>query len=256
MAGSVAELQSLNFGMVLNLQETGEHAHCGPGLLAASGLTYLPDTFMQAGIGYFHMCWQDMSTPNLAAMTHIVQVMHHVCHDQRQRIAVHCHAGLGRTGLAIACYLVFSGSAPLPAAAIKHVRSKRPGSLQTKAQEAFVYVFEKWLQHLRCICCSRHAQPLAARAHCATGSLWNDALCVPSRLQLDTIEAFKPKPPGSLRELVLRQKYRLHGAVLRHYWNVPALLVDLLQVQPCTFISCVTLSLHCSFAAAAWLSDC
>ena len=73
-SGTLQELQRLNFGMVLNLEETGEHANCGPGNLPASGFTYDPETVMAAGIGYFHMCWPDMTAPDLGTMTRICQV--------------------------------------------------------------------------------------------------------------------------------------------------------------------------------------
>jgi protein tyrosine phosphatase domain-containing protein 1 len=74
VGGALQELQRLNFGMVLNLQEIGEHAHCGAGILASSGFSYNPETLMAAGIGYYHMCWPDMSTPSLDAITRVVQV--------------------------------------------------------------------------------------------------------------------------------------------------------------------------------------
>ena len=38
------------------------------------------------------------------------QVMEYVTTEERRKIAVHCHAGLGRTGLAIACFFVFTGT--------------------------------------------------------------------------------------------------------------------------------------------------
>lgn len=62
-------------------------------------------------------------------------------------MAVHCHAGLGRTGLAIASYLVYKGMNFQEAVA--HVRLHRPGSIQTKKQEEFVGSFEKYLHELR-----------------------------------------------------------------------------------------------------------
>lgn len=147
--GALQALVGHRFGMILNLQEVGEHHHCGPGNLRTSGLSYDPETFMRAGIGYYPMCWPDMGVPPLPKMVNIVQVMHHVTHTEGRKVAVHCHAGLGRTGLAIACYLVFSEGTE-PAAAVAQVRAGRPGALQTSDQVKFVYVFERWLAHLRC----------------------------------------------------------------------------------------------------------
>jgi protein tyrosine phosphatase domain-containing protein 1 len=77
--------------------------------------------------------------------------MHHTTVTEGRAVAIHCHAGLGRTGLAAACLLVFSGDAPGAAEAVATVRAARPGALQTPAQVLFVSVFEQYLAHLRCV---------------------------------------------------------------------------------------------------------
>jgi protein tyrosine phosphatase domain-containing protein 1 len=66
-----------------------------------------------------------------------------------RKVAVHCHAGLGRTGLAIACFLIASGQAGSAAQAVAMVRAARPGSLQTAGQVLFVSIFEQYLSHLK-----------------------------------------------------------------------------------------------------------
>lgn len=56
-------------------------------------------------------------------------------------VAMHCRAGLGRTGTVLACYLVSQGS---PAKqAIEEVRMKRPGSIETPEQVAVIELFER-----------------------------------------------------------------------------------------------------------------
>jgi atypical dual specificity phosphatase len=53
-------------------------------------------------------------------------------HARNFAVAVHCGAGLGRTGTMLACYFVKKGmSAP---ASISHVRRIRPGSIETSEQ--------------------------------------------------------------------------------------------------------------------------
>ncbi|KAG2493410.1 hypothetical protein HYH03_008535 [Edaphochlamys debaryana] len=147
----VDEFKKANIGMILNLQEVGEHATCGPGNLPGSGFTYDPEAFMKAGIGYYNFSWRDMGVPSLEVMMDIVQVMDYVTRVEGRKIAVHCHAGLGRTGLAIACYFVFTDAFPTPEEAIAATRRQRAGAVQTSKQVAFVTVFACYVQHLRCL---------------------------------------------------------------------------------------------------------
>ena len=55
--------------------------------------------------------------------------------------AVHCGAGLGRTGTILACYLISQGCSAEEA--IEQVRTNRPGSVETDEQKAAVYEYEQ-----------------------------------------------------------------------------------------------------------------
>jgi atypical dual specificity phosphatase len=55
--------------------------------------------------------------------------------------AVHCGAGLGRTGTVVAAWLVRRGSSA--GEAIGEVRRRRPGSVETAEQEAAVLEFSR-----------------------------------------------------------------------------------------------------------------
>jgi len=88
------------------------------------------------GLRYLHLPIGDMQAPNLAAITAFVGFV-----DQALRVgiavAVHCRAGMGRTGTMLACYLVHREVEPQ--LALAQVRGQRPGSVETWAQEMAVF---------------------------------------------------------------------------------------------------------------------
>jgi protein tyrosine phosphatase domain-containing protein 1 len=64
---------------------------------------------------------------------------------QEGKVAIHCHAGLGRTGVVIACYLVYAFRLTANDA-ILYVRSRRPNSVQTRGQMQIVQLFAEHIQ--------------------------------------------------------------------------------------------------------------
>ncbi|CAN0166176.1 unnamed protein product [Hapterophycus canaliculatus] len=119
--------------------------------------------FLQVSV--YNFAWEDMTTPSMALLTDIVRVavscvqtggkdidcvysgkreptssfdtLRFLDVDARScgfaQIAVHCHAGYGRTGLVIASVIVMMKNLP-PQQAVALVRDKRPTSVQTSAQ--------------------------------------------------------------------------------------------------------------------------
>ena len=106
------------------------------------GITSLPGEIEALGIRWWHLPIRDMDTPDAdfeIRWRKAGQELRSLL-GEGFSIALHCRGGLGRTGTIAARLLVELGSAPAPA--IERVRAVRPGSIETKAQEAFVHAFK------------------------------------------------------------------------------------------------------------------
>ncbi|XP_039616469.1 protein tyrosine phosphatase domain-containing protein 1 [Polypterus senegalus] len=138
----IEQFSQCNIKSVINMQIPGEHAHCGSPLEPPSGFSYLPEVFMDNNIFFFNFGMPDFGVSSLIRMLDMVKVMAFA--EKEGKVAVHCHAGLGRTGVLIACYLVYAAHVNA-SEAIHFVRLKRPSSIQTQAQINLVYDFAQFL---------------------------------------------------------------------------------------------------------------
>jgi atypical dual specificity phosphatase len=91
-----------------------------------------------AGLLLYHVPVEDMTAPShddlLRAITALLKAR-----QKKLGVAVHCEAGLGRTGTLLACWFVQQGLSP--AEAVRKVRKLRPGSIETADQEDIVRRF-------------------------------------------------------------------------------------------------------------------
>jgi atypical dual specificity phosphatase len=119
--------------------------------LAADGVTLLvnlhqrahpPATLARHGLAELHLPVADFTPPTQAQLRRGVEAIADAVADGR-RVAVHCGAGLGRTGTLVACYLVRGGLAA--GDAIARVRAARPGSVETAEQAAAVAEYARRL---------------------------------------------------------------------------------------------------------------
>ncbi|KAK0399586.1 hypothetical protein QR680_003122 [Steinernema hermaphroditum] len=138
----VGQLKRNNIRSVINLQHVGEHASCGPPL-HKSGFSYDPESLMSNGIYFYNFLWPDFGA-NMNSVLDNVKVVWFAL--QQGRIAVHCHAGLGRTGALIAAYLVWS-EMQTAEAAVSRVRRARPNSIQSTGQIEMLMKFEEVIMH-------------------------------------------------------------------------------------------------------------
>jgi atypical dual specificity phosphatase len=94
----------------------------------------------EAGLLVYHEPLEDMEPPTQDQLDRCVSAISRAV-EKKLAVAVHCEAGLGRTGVVLAAYLVTRGlSAP---AAIARVRKLRPHSVETTEQAEAVEHFAR-----------------------------------------------------------------------------------------------------------------
>jgi atypical dual specificity phosphatase len=74
----------------------------------------------------------DMESPSDRQLDHILATIRKA-HESGMGVAVHCAAGLGRTGTVLAAYFVTAGMSAREA--LVKIRDLRPGSVETAEQE-------------------------------------------------------------------------------------------------------------------------
>jgi len=94
----------------------------------------------EAGLLVFHEPLEDMEAPSQEQLERAVSAIVKAT-ARNMSVAVHCGAGLGRTGVVLAGYLVAKGSSAQ--SAVAKVRRLRPGSIETDEQAEAVELFAR-----------------------------------------------------------------------------------------------------------------
>lgn len=135
-----------------------------------------------------------------------------------KKAAVHCHAGLGRTGLFIACYLIYTYRMTANQA-IHLIRERRDGAVQMDEQIQIVKDFERNLMPLRIIYSEAASK----------NPLFNDTLTNNNNNdnEIDSKNTKLLKPIRKLNfyftinQFLHRQKQILHGKEARKLKYIP-----------------------------------
>jgi atypical dual specificity phosphatase len=94
----------------------------------------------QAGLMLVHIPIMDFTAPTQTEFQTAVDAIRKA-KDSGLGAAVHCAAGIGRTGTILAGWFVAEGMSS--SEAIKHVRQLRPGSIETPDQEEAIHLYAR-----------------------------------------------------------------------------------------------------------------
>lgn len=122
LATDLAELRTAGIGALVSLTEVPLDA------------TALQDF----GMSWLHLPVPDFTPPEPDQIDRFIEFVDQARREGRAT-AVHCTAGIGRTGTMLATYLVHEGRSAEEA--IAAVRAARPGSIETMQQEAAIHDF-------------------------------------------------------------------------------------------------------------------
>ncbi|XP_035759221.1 protein tyrosine phosphatase domain-containing protein 1 isoform X2 [Egretta garzetta] len=239
----IEQFERCGIKTIINLQRPGEHASCGNPLEQESGFTYLPEAFMEAGIYFYNFGWKDYGVASLTTILDMVKVMAFAL--QEGRVAVHCHAGLGRTVLAtclqtcrslleqvdlleqLKCHLLLSRPFwPCPSWRSHHCScvQKRRNSWRCHGVLIACYlVFATRMSADQAILFVRAKRPNSIQTR---GQL----LCIREFTQFlvplrNVFACCEPKAHTvTLSQYLTRQRHLLHGYESRHLKHVPKLI--------------------------------
>ena len=107
------------------------------GIISLTGTPLNPEIGRELGLEYLHS--HISGEPTIEQLNEILGYVERL-NALSKPVLVHCGEGKGRTGTVLAAYLISHGDEADEA--IRKVREKRPGSIQTAEQEKVLHEFE------------------------------------------------------------------------------------------------------------------
>ena len=143
------KLKEKNVGLIVNCQVEGEHPNCGSIYnegVDKNGFSYSNVELEKNGIHVLYCGWIDFTPNSFNHMIKIVKEMYYYIHTLNKKVIVHCHAGMGRTGITLACYKIFEKKIDAEKARKERSVGDRKSCLKLRKQFAYCQEFEKFLE--------------------------------------------------------------------------------------------------------------
>ena len=149
----IDQFKKNNIGLIINLQKEGEHPYCGPNAynLSKTGFSYNPSSFSGNDIQVKFFNYQEIKSQlSVNYILKIVKEMSICVYNKKQKVYVHCHSGCKRSGVIVACYLIYTTNENVDNV-IKFINEKRDCFIQGKNERNQIKIFSEFIQTSRII---------------------------------------------------------------------------------------------------------
>lgn len=99
-----------------------------------------PEAIISRRMEHLNIGIPDFTAPTLAQLKRIISFIN-AMNEKFKPVLVHCYAGIGRTGTIAAGFLISRGMDV--ESALRHVRARIPGAVQTADQEHVLHVYQQ-----------------------------------------------------------------------------------------------------------------
>ena len=149
----IEQFKKLNIGLIINLEKEGEHPFCGPNAnkLSNSGYSYNPSNFSGNDIIVKFFSWKEIKSElSINFILKIVKEISIFVYNKKQKVYIHCHSGNRRSGVIIACYLIYNSNDSV-SNVVKFIKDKRNSCFESKSEIKQINIFYKFIQSCRII---------------------------------------------------------------------------------------------------------
>ena len=149
----IDQFKKNNIGLIINLQKEGEHPYCGPNAynLSKTGFSYNPSSFSGNDIQVKFFNYQEIKSQlSVNYILKIVKEMSICVYNKKQKVYVHCHSGCKRSGVIVACYLIYTTNENVDNV-IQFINEKRDCFIQGKNERNQIKIFSEFIQTSRII---------------------------------------------------------------------------------------------------------